>query len=56
VDQQGFSAAQRDASTAGLESGDLASSHTWKFIARKKGEIDYICRLHLVMRGVVVVK
>ena len=44
------------APAAGLESGDLASSRSWKFIARKKGEIDYICRLHPVMRGVVVVK
>ena len=44
------------APAARLESGDLASSQSWKFVARKKGEIDYICRLHPVMRGVVVVK
>jgi len=44
------------APAARLESGDLASSQTWKFTPRKKGEIDYICRLHPVMRGVVVVK
>jgi plastocyanin len=44
------------APAARLESGDLASSHSWKLVARKKGEIDYICRLHPVMRGVIVVK
>ena len=44
------------APAARLESGDLASSQSWKFIARTKGEIDYICRQHPVMRGVIVVK
>ena len=44
------------APAARLESGDLATNQSWKFIARKKGEIDYICRLHPVMRGVIVVK
>ncbi|HKD41226.1 MAG TPA: cupredoxin family copper-binding protein [Myxococcaceae bacterium] len=44
------------APAARLESGDLASNQSWKFSARKKGEIDYICRLHPVMRGVIVAK
>ena len=41
---------------AGLESGDLAEGRTFRFVARKKGEVAYICRLHPVMRAVVVVK
>jgi plastocyanin len=40
----------------GLESGDLAEGASWSLVARQKGEIAYICRLHPVMRGVVVVK
>ena len=39
-----------------VESGDMAPGKTWTFTARKKGEIDYICRLHPVMKGVLVVK
>ena len=41
---------------ARVESGDLAPSKSWRFIARKKGEMHYICRLHPVMKGVLVVK
>ena len=44
------------ASGAKVESGDLAPGKTFRFIARKKGEMSYICRLHPVMKGVVVVK
>jgi plastocyanin len=44
------------ASEAGVESGDLAQGKSWRFVARKKGEMHYICRLHPVMKGVVVVK
>jgi len=44
------------ASQAGVESGDLAPGKTWRFVARKKGETPYICRLHPVMKGVLVVK
>ena len=44
------------APSAGLESGDLAEGRSFSFVARKKGEIAYICRLHPVMRAVVVVK
>jgi plastocyanin len=40
----------------GLESGDLGEGSSWSLVARQKGEIAYICRLHPVMRGVVVVK
>jgi plastocyanin len=41
---------------ARVESGDLAPNRSWRFVARKKGEIPYICRLHPVMKGVLVVK
>lgn len=39
----------------GLESGDLAEGRSFDLVARKKGEIAYICRLHPLMRGVLVV-
>ena len=43
-----------------LESGDLAQDKSWTWTARAPGghagEIAYICRLHPVMKGVVVVK
>ena len=41
---------------ARVESGDLAPNRSWRFIARKKGEMHYICRLHPVMKGMLVVK
>src|SRR5215213_1045969 len=41
---------------AQLESGELEQDKSWKFVARKKGEIGYICRLHPGMRGVLLVK
>jgi plastocyanin len=44
------------ASEARVESGDLAPNKSWRFIARNKGEMHYICRLHPVMNGVLVVK
>jgi len=39
-----------------VASGDLAQNKSWTWTARGKGEIAYICRLHPVMKGVVVVK
>ena len=44
------------AAAAGIESGDLGPERSWKMTVRGKGEIDYICRLHPVMHGVLVVK
>ena len=41
---------------ARVESGDLAPNKSWRFTARKQGEMPYICRLHPVMKGVLVVK
>jgi plastocyanin len=44
------------AALAGIESGDLAEGKSFTLVAREKGEIAYICRLHPLMRAVVVVK
>ena len=44
------------AAAAGIESGDLAEDKSFRLVARKKGEIAYLCRLHPVMRGVLIVK
>jgi len=44
------------ASEAGVESGDLALNKSWRFTARQKGEMRYICRLHPVMKGVLIVE
>ena len=44
------------ASAARVESGDLPPNRSWRFVARNKGEMPYICRLHPVMKGVLVVK
>src|SRR5438309_3610416 len=41
---------------ARVESGDLAPDKSWRFTARTKAEMHYICRLHPVMKGVLVVK
>jgi plastocyanin len=41
---------------AKVESGDLAQNKSFRFVARKKGEMKYLCRLHPLMRGIVVVK
>ena len=39
-----------------IESGELAQGKSWSYVARRKGEIPYICRLHPVMRGTLIVK
>src|SRR3954470_17756056 len=38
------------AAEAHVESGDIAAGKSWRFIAKKKGEMPYICRLHPVMK------
>ena len=40
----------------GIESGDLTEGKSWTYVARRGGEIAYICRLHPVMHGTLVVK
>ena len=44
------------AKEAKIESGDLAQNARWTWTARGKGEIPYICRLHPVMKGTLVVQ
>jgi plastocyanin len=44
------------AAASHVESGDLAPDKVWKLVARKRGEMKYICRLHPVMQGTLVVK
>lgn len=43
------------AKAAGVESGDLAQNARWTWTARK-GDLTYICRLHPMMRAVVIVR
>jgi plastocyanin len=44
------------AAAAKVESGDLAEGKSFKFVAKTKGEMPYICRLHPVMRGTLIVR
>jgi len=39
-----------------IESGTIDVNKQWEYVARKKGEIDYICRFHPGMVGKLVVK
>ena len=40
----------------GIESGELAELKTFSFVAKAPGEVPYICRLHPVMKGTIVVR
>jgi plastocyanin len=44
------------AAQAGVESGDIGQGRSWSFVASRKGEMPYICRLHPVMKGMLVVR
>jgi plastocyanin len=44
------------AKASGIESGDLAEGKSFGLVPKKPGEIAYICRLHPVMHGLVIVK
>jgi len=44
------------AAGAHVESGELKTNRTFRFVAKKKGEMPYLCRLHPVMKGLLVVK
>jgi len=41
---------------AGIESGELGEGKSFTYVAKKPGEIAYICRLHPVMHATIVVK
>jgi plastocyanin len=44
------------AKAAGIESGPLAQGKSFSYVARKAGEIAYLCRLHPVMHGTLIVR
>jgi plastocyanin len=44
------------AQAKGVESGDLTEGKTFSYVAKSPGELDYICRLHPVMNGKLVVR
>ncbi len=44
------------AASAGVESGEIGQGKSWSFVAKKKGEMAYICRLHPVMKATLVTK
>lgn len=44
------------AKDAGLDSKDIAANGTYRFIAKKKGRFVYICTLHPIMKGELVVE
>ena|SRR5215510_5741101 len=43
-------------SQAKVESGEIAPGKSWRFVAKKKGEMPYICRIHPTMKGVLIAK
>jgi plastocyanin len=44
------------AARAGVESGNIAPGASWRFVVRRPGDIDYVCRYHPSMKGAVVAK
>lgn len=39
-----------------FDSGNLDKGQSWRFVARKKGTLSYICTYHPSMKGRVIVK
>ena len=39
-----------------IESGTIDPNGKWKYVVRRKGDIDYVCRFHPGMRGTISVK
>jgi plastocyanin len=44
------------APSAKIESGSISPGAIWRHTVKTKGEIDYVCRFHPGMKGVLVVK
>jgi len=44
------------AKAARIESGDLAQGKRYRLVVKKKGQIDYVCRLHPGMKAGLVAK
>jgi plastocyanin len=43
------------AKDAGLDSGEVAASTSFRFTAARAGRFEYICTLHPTMKGVLIV-
>ena len=41
---------------ARIESGAIAPGASWRWVAKRTGEIEYVCRFHPTMKAVLVVK
>jgi plastocyanin len=39
-----------------LESGTIEANGKWRYVVRRKGELDYVCRFHPGMRGTLTAK
>jgi plastocyanin len=39
-----------------LESGTIEANAKWRYVVRRKGELDYVCRFHPGMRGTLIAK
>lgn len=39
-----------------LESGTIEANGKWRYVVRRKGELDYVCRFHPGMRGTLSAK
>lgn len=44
------------AKDAGLDSGEIPPDGTYRFTAKKKGRFTYICTLHTIMKGELIVE
>jgi plastocyanin len=44
------------AASRSIDSGSIAPNAKWTKVVRGRGEIDYVCRFHPTMKGVLVVK
>jgi len=44
------------AAGAGIESGNIAPGASWKYVVKRRGEVNYVCRYHPTMKAILVVK
>ena len=44
------------AKDAALDSGEIAAGGRYRFVARKKGRFTYLCTLHPIMKGELIVE
>lgn len=48
--------ADEGAQKPAFDSGNIHKGATWRFVARKKGTYNYICKLHPNMKGKLIVQ